>query len=126
MPSRFSHDFRVRQGDWLFFGIVLSISLEDVTLDDHDASLQAVEANYPESDNAFLTEMADDLLPEALEVARAVPARLSAINTKQQAVAPPSSAYREVSSPQAPKLIETFSITFYGEAVPMNAPGYRR
>ena len=57
-------------------GIVLSVSLEGVTLDDHAASLWGVEANYPGSDNAYLTEVANELLPEALDVARAVLARL--------------------------------------------------
>jgi len=65
-----------RNGDWFYCGIVLSVSLEGVTLDTHAASLWGVEANYPGSDNAYLTEVASDLLPEALDAARAVLARL--------------------------------------------------
>lgn len=68
-----------RKGDWFYCGIVLSVSLEGVTLDDHTASLWGVEANYPGSDNAYLTEVANDLLPEALDTARAVLARLRVI-----------------------------------------------
>lgn len=68
-----------RKGDWFYCGIVLSVSLEGVVLSEHAASLWGVEANYPGSDNACLTEVANDLLPEALEVARAVLARLRAI-----------------------------------------------
>ncbi|RAN36574.1 hypothetical protein [Hyphomonas sp. GM-8P] len=68
-----------RKGDWFYCGIVLSVALEGVTLDTHAASLWGVEANYPGSDNAYLTEVANDLLPEALDTARAVLARLRAI-----------------------------------------------
>ncbi|WP_272991028.1 hypothetical protein [Hyphomonas adhaerens] len=48
-------------------------------MDSTQASLWGVEANYPGSDNAYLTEVANDLLPEALDTARAVLARLRAI-----------------------------------------------
>jgi len=68
-----------RKGDWFYCGIVLSVSLEGVTLDTQAASLWGIEANYPGSDNAYLTEVANDLLPEALDTARAVLARLRAI-----------------------------------------------
>ena len=68
-----------RKGDWFYCGIVLSVSLEGVTLDSHAASLWGVDANYPGSDNGYLTEVADELLPEALDTARAVLARLRAI-----------------------------------------------
>jgi hypothetical protein len=67
-----------RKVDWFYCGIVLSVSMEGVTLDTHAASLWGVEANYPGSDNAYLTEVASDLLPEALDAARAVLARLRA------------------------------------------------
>ena len=67
-----------RKGDWFYCGIVLSVTLEGVTLDAHVASLWGVEANYPGSDNTYLTEVADELLPEALDTARAVLARLRA------------------------------------------------
>jgi hypothetical protein len=67
-----------RKGDWFYCGIVLSVTLEGVTLNAHAASLWGVEANYPGSDNAYLAEVADELLPEALDAARAVLARLRA------------------------------------------------
>jgi hypothetical protein len=67
-----------RKGDWFYCGIVLSVSLEGVTLDTRAASLWGVEANYPGSDNAYLSEVANELLPGALDVARAVLARLRA------------------------------------------------
>lgn len=67
-----------RKGDWFYCGIVLSVSLEGVTLSDHAASLWGVEANYPGSNNAYLTEVAEDLLQDALKAARTVLARLRA------------------------------------------------
>tara|TARA_R100000935_G_scaffold7355_1_gene15576 strand:- start:2271 stop:2786 length:516 start_codon:yes stop_codon:yes gene_type:complete len=67
-----------RKGDWFYCGIVLSVSFEGVTLAEHATSLWGVEANYPGSDNGYLSEVANDLLPEALDTARVVLARLRA------------------------------------------------
>ena len=67
-----------RKGDWFYCGIVLSVTLEGVTLAEHAASIWGIEANYPGSDNTYLTEAADELLPAALDAARAVLARLRA------------------------------------------------
>jgi hypothetical protein len=58
-----------RKGDWFYCGIVLSVSLEGIELARRAASLWGVEANYPGSDNAYLTEVADGLLSEALNTA---------------------------------------------------------
>ena len=63
---------------WFYCGIVLTVRRAGVVLDDHAASLWGIEANYPESDNAYLAEVADELLPEALEAARSALARLCA------------------------------------------------
>ena len=68
-----------RKGDWFYCGIVLSVRIEGVMLTDHAASLWGVEANYPGSDNAYLTEVAIELLPAALDAAREVLARLRAV-----------------------------------------------
>ena len=67
-----------RKDEWFYCGIVLSVAREGVTLDAHAASLWGVEANYPDSDNAYLTEVAGELLPEALDAGRAALARLCA------------------------------------------------
>lgn len=67
-----------RKGDWFYCGIVLSVSREGVTLAGHAASLWGVEANYPGSDNSYLTEVANELLPEAFAEARAALTRLCA------------------------------------------------
>ena len=67
-----------REGQWFYCGIVLSVALESVTLDPNAASLWGIEANYPGSDNAYLTEVAQGLLPEALDAGRAAAHRLCA------------------------------------------------
>lgn len=76
------HDLRLLQAwcddEWHYCGVVLSVSRAGVTLDDHAASLWSIETNYPGSDNSYLSEVADELLPEALDVARAVLAKIKA------------------------------------------------
>ncbi|MEO0643293.1 MAG: hypothetical protein AAFY47_07750 [Pseudomonadota bacterium] len=67
-----------RNDEWYYCGIVLSVALEGVTLETHAASLWGVEANYPGSDNAYLTEVAQELLPDALDAGRAAARRLCA------------------------------------------------
>jgi hypothetical protein len=66
-----------RKGDWFYCGIVLSVSLEGVVLASHAASLWGIEANYPGTDNSYLTEVANELLPESIAVAREALARLT-------------------------------------------------
>lgn len=67
-----------RNDEWFYCGVVLSVSREDVILAEHAASLWGVEANYPGADNAYLAEVANELLPEALAGARVALARLCA------------------------------------------------
>lgn len=68
-----------KNGDWFYCGVVLSVSKpvdikgrtqEEVIISDHAASLWGVECNYPDSDNSYLLEVANELLPEALNHAR--------------------------------------------------------
>jgi len=67
-----------RKGDWFYSGIVLSVSVEDVDLTRTAAALFGIEANYPGTDNSYLTEVANDLLPEAIAAARETLARIAA------------------------------------------------
>jgi len=81
-----------RNDEWFYCGVVLSVSREGVTLAGeadqekvqwtfslpNAASLWGVEANYPGSDNSYLAEVANELLPEALAEARAALSRLCA------------------------------------------------
>jgi len=56
-------------GEWFYCGVVLSVSRNGHLIDDHAAALWGIEANYPGSDNSYLTEVANELLDEALESA---------------------------------------------------------
>lgn len=66
-----------RADEWFYCGIILSVSCEGVILQPHAASLWGIEANYPGSDNAYLTEVANELLPEAIGAARETLTRLA-------------------------------------------------
>jgi len=59
-----------RKGDWFYCGIVLSASLEGVARVSHAASLGGIEARDPGSDNTYLAESENELLPEIIAVAR--------------------------------------------------------
>lgn len=61
-----------RCGTWQFVGVVLSVWVDDICIDDHAASLWAIPCNVPTDDNSYLSECANDLLPEALEAAEKV------------------------------------------------------
>lgn len=64
--------------EWSFVGIVLSVWVDGFRLDSHAASLWGIECNFPGGDNAHLQEIANDLLPEALERAETIRASLLA------------------------------------------------
>ena len=66
-----------RRGDWFYCGIVLAVERDGIDLDRHAASLWGVECNYPGSDNSYLAEVANELLIEALDAAKAAAARLA-------------------------------------------------
>ena len=66
-----------RKDEWFYCGIILSVAFEGILLDNYAASLWGIEANYPDSDNAYLTDVANELLSEALDAGRAVLARLT-------------------------------------------------
>ncbi|MEP0314223.1 MAG: hypothetical protein ABJL57_18525 [Hyphomonas sp.] len=70
-----------RKGEWFYCGIVLCVTRDGIELDDHAASLWGVECNYPGADNSYLTSVANELLPEALDASRAAAARLAATVT---------------------------------------------
>jgi hypothetical protein len=67
-----------RKGGWFYCGIVLSVSLDGVVLASHAASRWGIEANYPGADNSYLTEVTNELLPEAVAIARETLVRLAA------------------------------------------------
>lgn len=59
-----------KNDEWFYCGIVVTVTCDIVTLYPHAASLWGVEANYPDSDNSYLNEVANDLIPEALRAAK--------------------------------------------------------
>ena len=67
-----------RKDEWFYCGIVLVIECDGVELDENAASLWGIEANYPGSDNAYLSEVAGEVLPDALAAGRAALTRLMA------------------------------------------------
>ena len=64
-----------KNDEWFYCGIILSVKIEDVELTDHAASLWGIEANYPDSENKYLTEVANELLGEAVLAAKFEQAR---------------------------------------------------
>lgn len=56
--------------EWFYCGVELSVYLDSTPLAEFAASLWSIECNYPGSDNSYLTEVANELLPEALAVGR--------------------------------------------------------
>ena len=68
-----------RNDEWFYCGVVISVRFDGIEIDDHASSLWGIEANYPDSDNAYLAEVANELLPEAIDAAKAERARLCAV-----------------------------------------------
>jgi hypothetical protein len=59
-----------RNDEWFYCGVVLSVSRNDMLIDNHAASIWGVECNLPDSGNSYLGELAAELESEALESAR--------------------------------------------------------
>ena len=76
-----------KSDEWYYCGVILSVSINGITLHRFAASLWGIEANYPDSDNAYLTEVANELLSEALETAKSERKRQCAILCETEAVA---------------------------------------
>ena len=58
-----------RKDEWFYCGIVLSVERDGIHLDNHAASLWGIECNYPDTDNSYLSDVANELLPDALATA---------------------------------------------------------
>jgi len=76
-----------KNDEWYYCGVILYVAIEGITLDRFVASLWGIEANYPDSDNAYLTEVANELLPEAIAEAKAERARQCAILCQTESAA---------------------------------------
>ena len=53
--------------EWVYCGVVISAIKAGIVIDRNAASLWGIEANYPGSDNSYLSEVANGLLTEAIE-----------------------------------------------------------
>ena len=58
-----------KRNEWHFCGVVISASKNGVFINDHLASLWGVECNLPLGGNSYLLDVANELLPEAIEIA---------------------------------------------------------
>lgn len=57
--------------EWFFCGVALQVSRNGIRLTDkYAASLWGIDCNHPNGNNAYLTDVANDLLDEALDEAR--------------------------------------------------------
>jgi hypothetical protein len=60
-----------KNDEWFFCGVAVTVAKNDVPLTKrYDSALWGIDCNYPGSDNAYLLEVANELLSEALDVAR--------------------------------------------------------
>ena len=55
--------------EWFYCGVVISVSRNGIKLTDWDA-LWGIEANYPTGNNDYLTEVANELLSDAIDNAK--------------------------------------------------------
>ncbi len=71
-----------RNDEWHFFGVVISAEKNGVDLGDHLASLWSIEGNFPsrrKNPNTYFRDVANELLPEAVEAATAEAARILSV-----------------------------------------------
>ena len=77
-----------KNDDWHYFGVVISVHCDDIEISDHAASLWSIEGNFPsrrKNPNKYFREVANDLLSEALDVARRESARIVSTLAKHAA-----------------------------------------
>lgn len=68
-----------KNDEWFYCGVAVTVKRADVLLTGrYGSALWGVECNYPDSDNDYLRSVANDLVSEALEEAKAKLAELCA------------------------------------------------
>jgi hypothetical protein len=61
-----------KNNEWFYGGVAVTVKKAGVRLTGrYDAALWGIECNYPDSDNSYLMEVANELLLEALAMAKA-------------------------------------------------------
>jgi hypothetical protein len=74
--------------EWTWCGVAVTVSMAGVDLtDEYDHALWGIECNVPGSDNSYLVEVANELLDDALDAAKAKLAELAS-NSLVQSLAP--------------------------------------
>jgi hypothetical protein len=78
------HDFAVLKAwcddEWWYCGIAVTVECEGVELTDtYDHALWSIECNYPNSKNKYLAEVANELLDDAIDAAKAKLAELAKV-----------------------------------------------
>lgn len=67
------------RGEWYYCGIIISATLEGSSIFQYDLdSIWGIEVNYPNSNNDYLTEVANDMLPTAIKVCETELAKIRA------------------------------------------------
>lgn len=61
---------RWKSDEWFYVGVVLSVYRNGVELSDHAASLWGIDCNFSDKSNAYISEAAQELEGEALQVAK--------------------------------------------------------
>lgn len=57
--------------EWFYCGVSVTVECEGIRLTGQfDSALWGIECNYPDSDNSYLQEVANDLLGEAMDKAK--------------------------------------------------------
>lgn len=54
-----------RNDEWHYFGLRIEVYRGFVKIEDHAASLWEIEGNFPNGDNSYFLDVANELLPEA-------------------------------------------------------------
>jgi len=87
LPENYDDEFlkalRVMQAwkddRWFYCGVAVTVERADIALNGKYANaLWGIDCNYPGSDNAYLSEVANELLSEALDAAKASVGKLCA------------------------------------------------
>lgn len=78
---------RWKNEEWFYGGVVLSVEYDGQTVRDHVASLWGIDCNFGQ-DNAYLAEVANDLLAESTTEIRDILAEIaiSAVEALQETV----------------------------------------
>ena len=73
-----------KNDEWFYCGIALEVWRHGVCLDEYAASLWGIEANFPGTNNSYLTAVAYELLPEAIKRGEEILAKLCGDEPCQQ------------------------------------------